>query len=339
MDLLEELDGIIKEAEKELSAPLKGETLEALRIKYLGRKGIIAAMTGRFSEVPADQKAAFGKKLNSFKRDISERLRRLKAELAAKPVEEVSFDVTRPGRAPRCGKKHILTQTMDAIKWIFERLGFSVVTGPEVEEEFYNFDALNIGPDHPARDPADNFYITGRKNVLLRTQTSTIQARVLSKCKPPVRIMGPGRVYRPDTVDASHLFQFTQLEGLAVDEGITMADLKYVLHLFAREFFGRDVKIRFRPHFFPFTEPSVELDVSCVICDAKGCSACGRKGWQELLGAGMVDPNLFDVLGIDSEKYTGFAFGMGIERIAMQKYKIEDIRYFYENDLRFLEQF
>ena len=339
MDLLKKLDEIIKEAEKELSASPGGETLEALRIKYLGRKGIIADMTGRFSEVAKAQKAAFGKKINSFKKDVSDKLRRLQAELAAKPAEEVSFDVTRPGIMPRCGKKHILTQTMDAVKSIFERLGFSVVTGPEVEEEFYNFDALNIGPDHPARDPADNFYIVGRDNVLLRTQTSTIQVRVLSERKPPVRIMGPGRVYRPDTVDASHLFQFTQLEGLAVDEGITMADLKYVLHLFAREFFGRDVKIRFRPHFFPFTEPSVELDVSCIICDAKGCSACGQKGWQELLGAGMVDPNLFDVLGIDSEKYTGFAFGMGIERIAMQKYKIEDIRYFYENDLRFLKQF
>jgi phenylalanyl-tRNA synthetase alpha chain len=333
------LDAIITEAQTELKAPLDANTLEELRIKYLGRKGIVAGLIEAIPHLPKDERAAYGKKVNAFKKQLADTIRSLQNELTQKRPKEVFFDVTRPGTRVSCGKKHILTQTMEEIMSIFQRLGFSVATGPEVEEEFYNFDALNIGPEHPARDRADNFYIQGKDNVSLRAQTSTIQARVLTKRKPPVRIMGPGRVYRPDTVDASHLFQFTQIEGLAVDEGITMGDLKYVLHIFAREFFGKDVKIRFRPHFFPFTEPSVEVDVSCIICDAKGCSTCGGKGWSEILGAGMVDPNLFEVLDIDKEKYTGFAFGIGIERTAIQKYGIDDIRHFYENDIGFLSQF
>jgi len=335
----EEIDGIIKQAEKEFSRARDGKALEQFRIKYLSRKGIIARLIEGIPGLAKEERAGFGKKVNAFKKDISRKIKNRQEELARRRPQEIPFDVTRPGRPVSCGKRHILTQTMDEIKAIFQRLGFSVAAGPEVEEEFYNFDALNIGPDHPARDRADNFYILGKGNVSLRAQTSTIQARVLSRRKPPVRIMGPGRVYRPDTVDASHLFQFMQIEGLAVDEGINMGDLKYVLHIFAREFFGKDVKIRFRPHFFPFTEPSVEVDVSCIICDAKGCSTCGGKGWQEILGAGMVDPNLFEVLGIDAEKYTGFAFGIGIERTAIQKYRIDDIRHFYENNLDFLSQF
>jgi phenylalanyl-tRNA synthetase alpha chain len=258
--------------------------------------------------------------------------------LAAAPaVEKPGFDFSLPGRPAPRGRLHPLTQTIEAIKDIFIRLGFEVAFGPEVERDYYNFEALNIPKDHPARDAFDTFFL--HDDVLLRSQTSTVQIRVMEKRRPPVRIIAPGRVYRPDTVDATHGFLFHHLEGLAVDEGVTMADLKYVLYEFARGLYGPDVRTRFRPHFFPFTEPSVEMDISCFACGGRGCPICKRGGWIEILGAGMVDPNVFQCVGYDSERYTGFAFGMGVERIAMIKYGIDDMRLFLENDLRFLRQF
>ncbi|MBT5305685.1 MAG: phenylalanine--tRNA ligase subunit alpha, partial [Candidatus Scalindua sp.] len=234
-------------------------------------------------------------------------------------------------------RKHPLTQTIDEIKGIFKTLCFDIEYGPEVEHEYYNFDALNIPADHPSREDFDTFYLGNKR--LLRSQTSTVQIRVMEKKKPPIRMIAPGKVFRPDTVDARHASMFHQIEGLMVDEGVSFSDLKYVLTLFAQSYFGQDIKMRFRPSFFPFTEPSAEIDISCSLCKGKGCSVCSQSGWVEVLGAGMVDPNVFDTVGYDSEKYTGFAFGIGVERLTMLKYGIDNIRLFFENDLRFLSQF
>jgi phenylalanyl-tRNA synthetase alpha chain len=246
-------------------------------------------------------------------------------------------DVTMPGRRPPLGRLHPITWATREMVEIFGRLGFEVVEGLEVEDEWHNFVGLNIPPEHPARDPLDNYYLNDR--ALLRTQTSTVQVRIMEKRKPPVRIIAPGRVYRPDTVDASHSNMFHQLEGLWVEQGVTFADLKGVLAMFARAFFGPQVRTRFQPSYFPFTEPSAEMYVSCLLCGGDGCPACKRKGWMEILGCGMVDPNVFEAVGYDPDQVTGFAFGMGIDRQAMLKYAIHDIRLFFENDVRFLRQF
>jgi len=334
---MEEINRIEREALKEIGEARDISSLDRLRVKYLGRKGLVAEFISKIPTLPKSERPVVGKRLNELKVGLSERLAERRRALEETLVPAEAIDVTRPGVPVQCGHYHILTQTIEEMKSIFMRLGFSVATGPEVEEEFFNFDVLNIPPGHPARDPTDNFYID--KGVLLRSQTSNVQGRVMVKQKPPVRIICPGRVYRPDTVDASHLFMFHQIEGLAVDEGVTFADLKAVLTLFVKEFFGEDIQMRFRPHFFPFTEPSVEVDITCLICRGTGCPVCKKKGWLEILGAGMVDPNVFEAVGYDPEKYTGFAFGVGIERPTMLKYRIEDIRSFYENDIRFLSQF
>lgn len=322
--------------------------LEAFRIKYLGRKGRLAQMFASLAEVPPDQRPHYGSKLNAFKKDVFELFEKKKNEIQAKVKTQVEYDVwdvTLPGVSHPRGHKHILTRTIEEICAIFERLGFVVQEGPEVETEFNNFTALNIPVDHPSRDAFDTFYLEAQdplakdRNLLLRSHTSPGQIRILKALKPPLAVVIPGKVYRPDAVDASHSFMFHQIEGLLVDRDVKFSDLKGLLTVFCERHFGDQIRMRFRPHFFPFTEPSAEVDVSCHICQGKGCSVCGRKGWLEIMGCGMVHPHVFATAGYPRGKYTGLAFGMGVERMAMLKYGIHDIRLFFENDLRFLTQF
>ena len=334
----------IEEAKRSLENEVKLITslkeAEQLKTKYLGRKGIVGDFMKLLPTLPVEQRATFGQQLNALKNDITDVLEKRIASLPSEAIpkgKQELFDITLPGIQPFIGKKHPLTQTIDDIKEVFAGLGFDVAYGPEVELEYYNFDALNIPSDHPSRTDFDTFYI--KNEVLLRSQTSTVQIRVMEKQKPPVRIIAPGRVYRPDTVDARHSFMFHQVEGLLVDEGVSFADLKGVLNQFIKTYFGQNVQMRLRPSFFPFTEPSAEVDISCSLCSGRGCSVCSYSGWVEILGAGMVDPNVFHAVHYDAEKYTGFAFGMGVERITMLKHGINDIRLFYENDMRFLSQF
>ncbi|HUS47756.1 MAG TPA: phenylalanine--tRNA ligase subunit alpha [Phycisphaerae bacterium] len=346
MSLLEELHELRTAAEGELAAADSPDALEAWRIKHLGAKGALKAAMQRLRDVPGDQKPSVGKALNELKQSLTDAHAARRAKLgAAGPVGErgPTPDITLPGEKPRIGHVHILTQTTDEICEIFARMGFSVEYGPEVEDERHNFDALNIPPEHPARDELDNFYIDESSPAvgggfwtagatMLRSQTSTVQIRVMEKQAPPVRIVAPGRVYRPDTVDATHCFMFHQLEGLYVDEGVSMADLKTCLDQFCKSYFGHEVATRFRPSYFPFTEPSAEVDVWFKYPD-------GREGWMELGGCGMVHPNVLEAVNYDSEKYTGYAFGMGIERMALVRHQIPDIRLLYESDVRFLHQF
>ncbi len=331
----------VKEAlQNEIESAATLKDAERLKIKYLGRKGIINDLMKLIPTFPAEQRATFGQQINSHKIDITdiinEAFKKLSSESIPKIKKEI-FDVTLPGKRLFIGKMHPVTRTIEDIKEVFARLGFDVAYGPEVELEYYNFEALNIPPDHPSRTDFDTFYI--KNDVLLRSQTSTVQIRIMENQKPPIRIIAPGRVYRPDTVDARHSFMFHQVEGLLVDEGVSFADLKGVLNQFIKTYFGKDVQMRFRPSFFPFTEPSAEVDISCSICRGKGCSVCSYSGWVEILGAGMVNPNVFKFVHYDPEKYTGFAFGMGVERITMLKHGIDDIRLFYENNIHFLSQF
>lgn len=336
-DKLEEVKRNLQDETKTITTR---KDAEQLKIKYLGRKGIVNELMTLIPALPAEKRAAFGQQVNSLKIEITDIIEGFIKKLSSEAIPKVEteiFDITLPGKRPFIGKNHPLTQTIDDIKEVFARLGFDVVYGPEVELEYYNFEALNIPPDHPSRTDFDTFYI--RDDVLLRSQTSTVQIRIMERQKPPIRIIAPGRVYRPDTVDARHSFMFHQVEGLLVDEGVSFADLKGVLSQFIKTYFGQNIQMRLRPSFFPFTEPSAEVDISCSICGGKGCSVCSYSGWVEILGAGMVDPNVFRAVHYDEEKYTGFAFGMGVERITMLKYGISDIRLFYENDMRFLSQF
>ena len=329
--MLEQFKKIGSDALADLKKVIDLAALEDFRIKYLGRKGQIIQMLSQIGKLPAEQKPQAGQLANKIKKQITAEFERLKQTLLDSQEKQREFiDITLPGIPVRAGKAHIITQTLNELLEIFGRMGFAVAYGPEVEDEWHNFIALNIGPEHPARDPADNFYIDD--NIMLRSQTSTIQIRVMEKQKPPIRIVAPGRVYRPDTVDATHMFMFHQLEALVVDEGVSMVDMKTAIEQFIHVFFGPETKWRFRPSFFPFTEPSAEVDL--LLADKTG-----KESWTEMGGCGMVDPNVFDAVGIDSEKYTGWAFGFGIERLAMRKYGITDIRLFFENDLRFLDQF
>jgi phenylalanyl-tRNA synthetase alpha chain len=329
--VLEQFKKIGSDALADLKKVIDLAALEDFRIKYLGRKGQIIQMLSQIGKLPAEQKPQAGQLANKIKKQITAEFERLKQTLLDSQEKQREFiDITLPGIPVRAGKAHIITQTLNELLEIFGRMGFAVAYGPEVEDEWHNFIALNIGPEHPARDPADNFYIDD--NIMLRSQTSTIQIRVMEKQKPPIRIVAPGRVYRPDTVDATHMFMFHQLEALVVDEGVSMVDMKTAIEQFIHVFFGPETKWRFRPSFFPFTEPSAEVDL--LLADKTG-----KESWTEMGGCGMVDPNVFDAVGIDSEKYTGWAFGFGIERLAMRKYGITDIRLFFENDLRFLDQF
>ena len=333
-----EVRSLQDEVQRRIDAASDLDTLDAVRIEWLGRKaGRITALMKSIPSVPPEERAAFGQAVNALKAAVTERLKARKAALETTRRGGPAVDVTLPGRRLRLGRLHPITRAMLEMVDIFGRLGFAVVEGPEVEDEWHNFVGLNIPPAHPARDPLDNYYL--KDHVLLRTQTSTVQIRIMENRKPPVRVIAPGRVYRPDTVDAGHSNMFHQLEGLWVEEGVTFADLKSVLSTFARAFFGPSVRTRFQPSYFPFTEPSAEFYVSCLLCGGSGCPACKRTGWIEILGCGMVDPNVFQAVGYDPEKITGFAFGMGIDRQAMLKYGINDIRLLFENDVRFLRQF
>ena len=331
----------IKEIEKNFSSEIEiislPEHVEKIRVKYLGRKGVITSLLKQVAALPNDQKPAFGKLLNNLKTNITTRISEKSASIKPLKKAEAKLDISLPGIKPVVGSKHPLTLITQEIKEIFFGLGFETVTGPEIETEYYNFEALNTPEDHPARDEHDSFYITDK--ILLRTHTSPVQIRTMEKQKPPVRVIAPGRCFRRDAIDATHSPIFHQVEGLAVDKDITFGDLKGVLEVFAKQLFGRQTKIRFRPDFFPFTEPSAEYAFSCVNCKGKGCRICKNTGWLEIGGAGMVDPEVFKMVHYDAEKYSGFAFGMGIERIAMIKYHIHDIRMFFENDLKFLRQF
>jgi phenylalanyl-tRNA synthetase alpha chain len=317
-----------------------GLALEEFRLKYVGRKGVLAGLTASIPTLPAEERAVFGQQVNALKKRIQDILAektRLFGQAQAQPA--AAIDISMPGIAPELGRLHPITQVIEEICAVFTRLGFCVVEGPEIETEYNNFTGLNIPLEHPSRDVFDTFYLAGKEKLLLRSHTSPVQIRVMKTRKPPLAVVVPGRVYRPDAVDASHSFMFHQIEGFLVDRDIRFSDLKGVLEVFAQAIFGSEIKMRFRPHFFPFTEPSAEVDISCIICKGKGCSVCGRKGWLEILGAGMIHPNVFKHVGYSPKIYSGFAFGMGVERIAMLKHGINDIRLFFENDLRFLKQF
>lgn len=336
-----QLKTILEEVRAQINDASAPESVEEIRVKVLGKKGKLTEILRSMGSLSAEERKEVGKLANEVRGEIEGLLESKRNELKeiqkkAKFAAE-KIDVTEPGRIPVQGVKHPLTQTIDDMSRIFMNMGFELVEGPEVETVFMNFDALNAGPNHPARDMTDTFYID--ENILLRTQTSPVQARTLLTKEPPMKIISPGRVYRCDTPDATHSPVFHQVEGLVVGEGITMADLKGTLAEFARQMFGPDTKTKFRPHHFPFTEPSAEVDVSCFKCGGKGCKVCKGSGWIEILGCGMVHPNVLKIGGIDTEKYTGFAFGIGVERIAMLKYEVDDIRLFYENDERFLKQF
>lgn len=315
--------------------------LEALKIKYLGRKGLVTELFKKMANLPPADRARLGQLINALKEAVTRALDE-KISLVSNIAEESAekIDITLPGISTRLGRIHPITKTIGEICDIFISLGFMVVEGPEIETEHYNFETLNIPLEHPSRDAFDTFYLKSDKKYLLRSHTSPVQARFMEKNRPPFSIIVPGKVFRPDATDASHSFMFHQVEGLVVGSDIKFSDLKGVLSIFAKQMFGEHTRMRFRPSFFPFTEPSAELDISCVICKGeKRCSVCGGKGWLEILGAGMVNPKVFAKVGYDPKKVTGLAFGMGVERIAMLKYDISDIRMFFENDVRFLRQF
>jgi phenylalanyl-tRNA synthetase alpha chain len=340
-----DINSIKTSIESEIAAVNSAQDIENLRIKYLGRKGIIAQLTSSVPSLPPEQRASFGKEINELKNKINSLLEEKQQAFPATSRKSLSGygDLAMPGIAQELGRLHPLTQIIEEICAIFVRMGFAVVEGPEIETEYNNFTGLNIPLEHPSREAFDTFYLKAqgpaKEKLLLRSQTSTVQIRVMQKAKPPLAVVAPGRVYRPDAVDASHSFMFHQIEGFVVDRDIKFSDLKGVLEFFAKAVFGQEIKMRFRPHFFPFTEPSAEVDISCIMCKGRGCSVCGKKGWLEILGSGMIHPNVFKNVGYDPKIYRGFAFGMGVERIAMLKYGINDIRLFYENDLRFLRQF
>lgn len=325
---------------KELSSANNLSELANLRVKYLGRKGIITERLKSLSALPPEERPLQGKNINEIKEsieaDLDSRESRLKHEELKKQLLSDSVDVTLSGKFIPFGRPHPINKVLSEITDIFVEMGFSVEEGPEVELDYYNFEALNIPKDHPARDMQDTFYITD--DIVLRTHTSPVQVRVMEKRKPPVRFIAPGKVYRCDA-DITHTPMFHQIEGFMVDKGITFSNLKGVLEAFLHRMFGADTPVRFRPSFFPFTEPSAEVDIGCILCGGAGCRVCKGSGWLEILGAGMVNPKVFEHVGYDPEEYSGFAFGMGIERIAMLKYSIDDIRLFYENDIRFLRQF
>jgi len=313
--------------------------IEAVRIKYLGRKGVLQDVMDNLKSVPPEGRRDFGRCANELKQDLTRVLDERKSVLSAasKVAENKQFDVTMPGSWRQPGTRHPVTQVIEEAIRIFSILGFTVADGPDIETEYHNFDALNTPADHPSRDTQDTFWLD--KKTLLRTQTSPVQIRVMESCKPPIRIIAPGRCYRRDTTDATHSANFHQIEGLYVDHKVSMADLKGDITFFAHQMMGPNVKVRFRPHFFPFTEPSVEYDFSCHVCGGSGCRVCKNSGWIEISGAGMVNPRVFDIVRYDPEVFTGYAFGMGLERIAMIKFGIEDIRLLYDNDVRFLSQF
>ncbi len=335
----EELVRLQEEAFDSLSAIKHASEFEPFRVKYLGRKGLITGAMRMLGQVAPEDRPRLGQLANTIKKEVEEKFESRKAQLAVTPIsapQAQQIDLSLPGRSIPFGKLHPVTQTMEEVCSIFEGLGFTVAEGPDVETDFYNFEALNLPQHHPARDMHDTFYIDD--GVLLRTHTSPMQIRVMEKENPPLRVIAPGKVYRCDS-DITHTPMFQQVEGFLVDRKVSFADLKGVLSVFVAKMFDEQTAIRFRPSFFPFTEPSAEVDIACVICGGDGCRVCKQTGWLEILGAGLIDPEVFKMVNYDPEEYSGFAFGLGIERIAMLKYGINDIRLFYENDLRFLAQF
>ena len=337
----EQLEAIRQEAEAALQTCTDAKQLDAIRVQYLGKKGALTAILKQMGKLSAEERPVMGQLANAVRSDIESAITKQQAAIAEAALEQKlqseTLDITLPGKQKKIGGLHPLTIVENEIKEIFLGMGFSVADGPEVEYDYYNFEALNLPPDHPARDTQDTFYITD--NILLRTQTSSVQVHVMEQQKPPIRVISPGRVFRSDAIDATHSPLFHQVEGLVVDKGITMADLKGTLELLMQRLYGDDCKIRLRPHHFPFTEPSAEVDVMCYNCYGKGCRLCKGEGYIELLGAGMVHPKVLEGCGIDSNVYTGFAFGLGLERIVMRRYNIQDMRLLFENDYRFLEQF
>lgn len=337
----EQLEKILATAKEELSQCRDLKVMEELRVKFLGKKGELTAILKQMGGLSAEERPAMGQLANSVRADIektlAEKAETLKKDAAAKKIAEETIDVTLPGKIPETGRLHPLTATLEEVKEIFLGMGFDVVDGPEVETDHYCFEALNMPRSHPARDTQDTFYIN--ENVVLRTQTSSVQIRTMEQRKPPIRIISPGRVYRSDAVDATHSPLFHQIEGLVIDKGVTLGDLYGTLSLLMKKLYGETAQIRLRPHHFPYTEPSAEVDLMCFNCGGKGCSMCKGEGYVELLGAGMVHPKVLEGCGIDPEIYSGFAFGIGLERITMGRYGINDMRLLYENDMRFLSQF
>ncbi len=336
-EITSKFESIKKNFDDQFSRNSENDLAEKLRIKYLGRKGELSSFFSLMGKVSAHDRPILGKELNQLKIYFQEKIDSLVDVEKSKPKRIDYFDPTLPGMPVKLGTKHPLYQVLDEIKDIFISFGFTIETGPELETDYYNFEALNIPKYHPSRDLQDTFYVSD--DLVMRTHTSPVQIRTMESMEPPIRMIAPGKCYRKDALDATHSPIFHQVEGLCVDVGVTFADLKGIIEAFAKRLFGEDVKIRFRPSFFPFTEPSAEYDFSCVKCGGKGCNICKGTGWLEISGAGMVDPAVFKYVGYDSSKYTGYAFGMGVERIAMLKYQIPDIRHFYENDIRFLNQF
>ena len=337
----EQLEAIRQEAEAALQTCTDAKQLDAIRVQYLGKKGALTAILKQMGKLSAEERPVMGQLANAVRSDIESAITKQQAAIAEAALEQKlqseTLDISLPGKQKKIGGLHPLTIVENEIKEIFLGMGFSVADGPEVEYDYYNFEALNLPPDHPARDTQDTFYITD--NILLRTQTSSVQVHVMEQQKPPIRVISPGRVFRSDAIDATHSPLFHQVEGLVVDKGITMADLKGTLELLMQRLYGDDCKIRLRPHHFPFTEPSAEVDVMCYNCYGKGCRLCKGEGYIELLGDGMVHPKVLEGCGIDSKVYSGFAFGLGLERIVMRRYNIQDMRLLFENDYRFLEQF
>lgn len=332
-------DRMLAEAQQALQRAETEQAVQQVRVEYLGRKGKVNELFTRIPQLPPEERPAAGRAANELKQKLADLVAQAQERIASGAAEQTAArpDPTLPGIRPPRGSIHPIVQVMDELVDIYRELGFEAVSGPEVETDWYNFEALNIPPDHPARDAWDTFYITD--SVLLRPQTSPCQVRVMEKRQPPLRIIAPGRCFRRDTEDATHFSMFHQIEGLMVDEGVNFGDLKAVLHMSLRRLFRQEVEVRFEPDYFPFTEPSAQLHCTCVNCGGNGCRTCSYSGWIELLGCGMVDPNVFEAVGYDTERWTGFAFGMGADRIAMLKYGIPDGRLFFQNDLRFLRQF
>lgn len=337
----EALQNIRQSADALIAQAADAAAVDELRVRFLGKKGELTAILKQMGRLSAEERPVVGALANEVREaitaDIARRTKELESAALAARLAAEEIDVTLPGKAPAQGKRHPFEQVLGELKEIFLGMGFDIVSGPEVELDHYNFEMLNMPKSHPARDTQDTFYFT--ENVLLRTQTSPMQIRTMEKQKPPIRIICPGRVYRSDAVDATHSPIFHQCEGLVVDKGVTFSDLKGTLELFIKKLYGEETRVRFRPHHFPYTEPSAEMDMSCFKCGGKGCSMCKGEGWIEILGCGMVHPKVLEMSGIDPEEYSGYAFGIGLERMVMGRFKIDDIRLFYENDVRFLEQF
>ena len=336
-DMLQNIDTILDEAKKFTAGTI--EEVEQFRIRFLGKKGVIADLFKSFREVPDEQKKQVGQQINHLKQFVTEKVELILSEISRESQTESAADLTLPGSPLQLGSRHPISVVRNQIIDIFSRLGYTISEGPEIEDDWHVFSALNFPPEHPARDMQDTFFIKKDPDVLLRTHTSSVQVRVMESEQPPIRTISPGRVFRNEAISARAHCIFHQVEGLYIDDNVSFADLKQTLLYFAREMFGKEVEIRLRPSYFPFTEPSAEMDISCQICGGKGCNVCKYTGWLEILGCGMVDPNVLEFNHIDSNKYTGFAFGMGIERVAMLKYQVRDLRLYFENDLRFLRQF